>query len=366
MATSTIEKLEEYLAKQLLSAKAYAQYRTGDVSKSELSPFAAELRKISQAYVTHAVGGRLDSPIHGTIAAEAYALYYTIINAAKIVHLVPLMSFKETAISMLDVGCGPGTAGLALLAAGVASLNLTCVEQSGPMRVVAERLLSGWSGEAKIDRMHMKGSLGAISQDSFDLVVAGNVLAELEENESVSTLRDLVSRVSEGGYLLLLEPGQQLHTRRLMAIRDIVCVDYPELVPQFPCLRSDPCPMLLASSTDWCHGTIEWRQPKLNAQFDDLLSFNKHRIKYSAFLFQRGGTLKDGVRVLSNPSKERAGIETLLCGKDLYGISRIRKGSRSEFNRPLEKASVFNRLTLSSPCVGDLPEDVVVTAVPNS
>jgi hypothetical protein len=124
--------------------------------------------------------------------------------------------------------------------------------------------------------------------------------------------------------------------------------------------------MLASSSTDWCHGTIEWRQPKLNAQFDDLLSFNKHRIKYSAFLFQRGGSLKDGVRVISAPSKERAGIETLLCGKDLYGIARIRKGARSELNRPLEKASVFDRLRVSSPCTGNLPEDVEVVAAPNS
>ena len=366
MTISTIAKLEDYLAKQLLSPQGYAQYGSGDVSKSELIPFVTELRKISQAYLAHEVGARLSSPINSTTAAEAYALYYTIINAAKIAHLLPLMSFNSSSISMLDVGCGPGTAALALLAAGSKSLDLTCVEHSGAMRSVAERLLSGWAGETEISGMRIKPSLNSISQGSFDLVVAGNMLAELEEEESVRTLRALISRVSVGGYLLLLEPGQQLHSRRLMALRNHVCVEYRDLVPQFPCLRDDACPMLASSSTDWCHGTIEWRQPKLNAQFDDLLSFNKHRIKYAAFLFQRGGSLKDGVRVLSAPSKERAGIETLLCGQDLYGIARIRKGARSELNRPLEKASVFDRLRISSPCTGNLPEDVEVIAAPNS
>ena len=99
MTISTIAKLEDYLAKQLLSPQGYAQYGSGDVSKSELIPFVTELRKISQAYLAHEVGARLSSPINSTTAAEAYALYYTIINAAKIAHLLPLMSFNSSSIS---------------------------------------------------------------------------------------------------------------------------------------------------------------------------------------------------------------------------------------------------------------------------
>jgi hypothetical protein len=119
--------------------------------------------------------------------------------------------------------------------------------------------------------------------------------------------------------------------------------------------------MLVSSETDWCHGSIEWRQPKLNAQLDDLLSFNKHRIKYSAFLFQKGGALLEGIRVITEPVKERDGIKAVVCGKDLYGVVRIRKGGRSERNRALEKASVFDRLILSPHRAGDLGEDAVVS-----
>ncbi len=105
--------------------------------------------------------------------------------------------------------------------------------------------------------------------------------------------------------------------------------------------------MLASSETDWCHGTVEWQQPRLNAHLDDLLSFNKHRIKYSAFIFQRGGVTPAGIRVLTPPQKTRAGIDTLVCGEDTYGVVRIRKGARSERNRALEKASVFDRLLVS-------------------
>ena len=193
-------------------------------------------------------------------------------------------------------------------------------------------------------------------------MIAANVLAELDMQEGERTIHHLAQRVAPGGYLLIIEPGQQLHTRRLMHLRDTVLVSDRELAPLFPCLRRDACPMLAASETDWCHGSIEWQQPRLNAHLDDLLSFNKHRIKYSAFVFQREGKVLDGVRVITPPQKTRIGIETLVCGHDTYGIVRIKKGTRSENNRALEKAAVFDRLIPSQPLRGDIAEDIVITA----
>jgi hypothetical protein len=67
------------------------------------------------------------------------------------------------------------------------------------------------------------------------------------------------------------------------------------------------------------------------------------------------------MRVITPPEKTRAGVEATLCGRDLYGVVRIRKGSRSDSNRPLEKASVFDRLLMSNPCIGDLPPEATFT-----
>jgi ribosomal protein RSM22 (predicted rRNA methylase) len=359
---STIQVLEDYLAKQLLSPAGFAQYQSGKVSKHELAAITAAIRDISKAYVSHTVGSQLASPVRDTVAAEAYALYYSVINATKILHLLSLTSFSSHEISVLDVGCGPGTAGLALLSALPNSLHLTCVEHSHPMRVVAERLLSHYTGTGSLSHLKILPSLPRDKEKAYDLVIAANVLAELDTQEGERTIRHLAERVAPGGYLLILEPGQQLHTRRLMHLRDTVLVSDPELTPLFPCFRSDGCPMLSSSETDWCHGSIEWQQPRLNAHLDDLLSFNKHRIKYSAFVFQRGGAIRDGIRVLTPPEKTRIGIETLVCGGDTYGIVRIRKGTRSENNRALEKASVFDRLIPSQLLRGDIAEDIVITA----
>jgi hypothetical protein len=118
--------------------------------------------------------------------------------------------------------------------------------------------------------------------------------------------------------------------------------------------------MLAQSATDWCHGTLEWEQPPLHRQLDQLLGFNKHRIKFSCFIFQDAAELGSGVRVLTPPEKGRSGVEALLCGQGIYGIGRIPKRLRSETTRAFEKAKVFDRLICSPPFCGDAPPGIVV------
>jgi hypothetical protein len=79
-----------------------------------------------------------------------------------------------------------------------------------------------------------------------------------------------------------------------------------------------------------------------------MLGFNKHRIKYSAFLFQMGGEMKPGYRVIIPAEKGPQGIDSTLCGPDHYGVVRIKKGARTDGNRPLEKAAWFDRLLLNA------------------
>ena len=358
---SQIQQLEDYLAATLLSPAGAVQHHAGKVSKQELAPFLGEISAISASYVSHEVGSKLPSPIKSVRSAEAYALYYSVINAAKILHLLPSISFQKEEISVLDLGSGPGTAGLTLLTALERAIRLTCVESSGHMRQLAERLLSQYRGAGKLSNLSVIPALPSKNADTYDLVIAANVLAELDTTEGDRTMRSLAERTAPGGYLVIIEPGQQLHTRRLMHLRNTLLESTTDLAPLFPCLRRDRCPMLAYSDTDWCHGTIEWRQPRLNAHLDNLLSFNKHRIKYSAFIFQRYGVTPSGIRVLTPPQKTRVGIETLVCGEEIYGVVRIRKGCRSEKNRALEKASVFDRLIVSEPLTQDLREQISIT-----
>lgn len=224
------------------------------------------------------------------------------------------------------------------------------------MSDLARHLITTWDINDNLLGVTIRPNLRP-AEEKHDLVIAANVLAELNTHESQSLLDSLAHIVSPGGYLLLLEPGQQQHTRQLMRLRDRVISEHSSLIPQFPCLRADSCPMLSDSTTDWCHDTLEWRQPPLKAQFDHLLGFNKHRIKYAAFLFQRQGALREGLRVLTPPRKTRIGSEALVCGESFYGIARLRKSARSEHNKAFEKAQVFERLLVSGRVEQELSAD---------
>lgn len=352
--------LESYLARRILSESSFARYQLGDVPHRDLQPYVSELHRISQAYVTHDSGRELSSPIANARSAEAYALYYTPINAAKVFHLAPLLQFDGPEVSILDLGCGPGTAALSLLHALNKRLRITCVESSSHMSDLAKRLISEWDLNNNLINVAMRASLRH-QPETYDLVVAANVLAELDHTQAQATLEMVAHAISPGGYLLLVEPGQQRHTRRLMGLRDLIIANHPDIVPIFPCTHAAQCPMLAQSNTDWCHDTLEWRQPPLSAQLDHLLDFNKHRIKYSAFVFRRGGSPTGGLRVITPPKKTRLGTEALVCADSFYGITRVRKAAKSERNKPFEKAKVFDRLLVSGHLQWDLPADTVLT-----
>lgn len=337
-----LEALEEHLVAQLLSPTAQLQYSSGNVGHAELKPYVEEIRRISDRYTTHSVGSALPAPIDTRRAADAYALYYTPLNAAKLIFLTQHLVCNAPHLRILDFGSGPGTAVLALLSALKATFDVWCVETSPSMRATAQKLLSSWQGPSTVTKLALSATLPPESEGSFDLVIAANSVAELEEAHALSLVQELSQRVAPKGFLLLLEPGQLAHTRRLMSLRDRLV---SQMTPIFPCTRRDPCPMLRASESDWCHGTLTWAQPKLSRQMDSLLGFNKHRIKFSAFIFQRDGLLRDGIRVISPPEKTPRGIEVTVCGRERYGVVRIKKGERTAGTRALERADVFDRLT---------------------
>lgn len=355
---SPLEIIEQHLASTLLSPEGQTQYQQGDVGKVELQRFAASIKALSEGYTSHVVGERALPSIPSDRDAAAYALYYVPINAAKVLHIAPLVTPSRPHIRVADFGCGPGTLALALLACSSCHFDFTLIEKSPHMLSLAERLITSWKATEARGIVCRCTDIPTQGYGSYDLVCAANSLAELTDERMLDTVRKLSALVAPNGTLVLIEPGQHHHTRRLMAVRNVLLEENASLVPLFPCTRRDSCPMLSASSTDWCHGTIEWRQPPLHAQLDDILGFNKHRIKYSAFVFRNGGVTNPGYRVITPAEKGPQGIDSLLCGPDYYGVVRIKKGARTDENRPLEKAAWFDRLLLTAGSLSDTADAV--------
>lgn len=352
-----VSTIEAHAARLILSEEGWHQYQLGDVGHKELAAYVSALQLLSSSYTAHPVGERLSTSVSRDIEAKAYALYYLPINAAKIELLLPVLGTLPSPLRVLDFGCGPATASLALLFQRNQPTELTCVDSSTHMRNVAKTLLSASPLKEHLINLSI---LSDIPVGAYDLIIASNVLAELDEAQQAKRIESFLAQLAPQGILLLMEPGQQRHTRRLMSLRDRILRQRPDINPLFPCHRRDDCPMLASSAHDWCHGTIEWQQPPLSRQLDKLLGFNKHRIKYSAFVFQQGRTLRPGTRVLTPPRKGPRGIDTLVCGPNQYGLVTIRKGARSEATRALEKATVYDRLNFSKSVQGDVSSDVQI------
>ncbi len=359
--TPALKAIEELLVSSILPRSAQEQFAKGAISHATLEPYVTALKAISDSYTLHTVGSSLVQPVRVERDAEAYALYYLPINAAKVCSLLSEVSLPSEA-RILDFGCGPGTGALAALAATTSRLAIECVENSAAMRKVASRLVPSWPDAARLSSFQLRDTFTATPSKPFDLIIAANVFAELAENEGAALLKSLIQSLAPKGYLLLVEPGQLAHTRRLMRLRDTLLHSFKGLTPLFPCCREDACPMLANSETDWCHGTIHWERPALISQLDKLLSFNKHRIKYSGFVFQKDGILRSGYRVVLPSVKSRLGVSTGLCGLSYSGPVLIRKRDRTPETRPLEKADIFELVTLSKTPARELPNGTQVTS----
>ncbi|KAM9719998.1 ribosome assembly protein METTL17, mitochondrial [Menidia menidia] len=164
--------------------------------------------------------------------------------------------------SLLDFGSGLGTVAWASHSCWGHSLKeLVCVDSSGPMNILAERLLRGDDERAEphIKQVYFRQFLPVSPKVQFDLVVAAFTLSELpntkEREEAVITLWRKTS-----SYLILVENGTKEGHQMLMEARDTVLMK-PEKTAHdprpasvfAPCAHEVMCPKLAQESVTPCN-----------------------------------------------------------------------------------------------------------------
>lgn len=338
-AKKSIDALEQLLVGALLSPEAQAQYERGAIAHETLKPLAEAVRRLSERYLS-----RHEIPPLSPAEATAYALYYTPVNGAKIRHLL-MRSCADTPTParILDYGCGPGTASL------VASYlfdapTITAIDNAPAMRELATRLL-----RARALETPLTWEVSTTFVGQFDLIIAANMLNELPLTEGIALLTTLVDALAPGGRLLTLEPALLETTRAHMGLRDAVLKRFPDLAVVFPCTHREPCPMLQQDCDEWCHAPLPWHTPQLVRQIDTLTGFNKHRPKYSAFVFSRGAAPPPGIRILRAAEKSPKGVTALVCGPSVYGPLTLLKRHKNDENRLFQKVEAFDRITIDPP-----------------
>jgi SAM-dependent methyltransferase len=263
-----------------------------------------------------ALGGRyLDDPD----LAAAYLSYFLPVNLSKIQVLLDELSDESLRVSegirfsVLDLGSGPGTGGLAVLdwlhryhSNSAGNLSVVAVDTSGTALRQAERLwdaynrTAGISGprlktyEANLERA-LKGSLGEEIRRTgpYDLIILANCLNEMwnESSDPTAARAGLVtaalSCLSPHGTVMIVEPALRETSRALHRVRDQLLQD-KRCTVYSPCLHEGNCPALV-NQDDWCHEERGWEAPAGIREIDQEVGFIKDALKFSYLLLRKDG-----------------------------------------------------------------------------
>jgi ribosomal protein RSM22 (predicted rRNA methylase) len=146
--------------------------------------------------------------------------------------------------SLLDLGCGPGTASFAAVAQWPSIGAATLVDANAAFLDAAKALAAVLP--ALREARFVEADIGRWRGDQASLVLVAYALVELAEPH----VPDLIQKLWEGcsGLLVLVEPGTGEGFRRLRIARDQLLRQGARVVA--PCPHERACPIV---APDWCH-----------------------------------------------------------------------------------------------------------------
>jgi len=282
--------------------------------------------------------------------AAAYLSYFLPVNASKVQVLLDelpldtdLAGKTDGTYSVLDLGSGPGTAGLAVLdwmvrRAGRDS-NLRVVSVDRSQRAIADSvsLWDSYCREAGVARATLKnyvgdlesirrGTVGNIIREGspYDVIIIANCLNELfgDSADPISRRTELVESLfpllQSHGSLMIVEPALRQISRNLHEVRDRLlrlklCTVYS------PCLHEQTCPALVHPD-DWCHEERPWEPPAAIQAIDREVGFIKDALKFSYLLLRKDGRTiverrSDVYRVVSELLEFKGEKRAWLCNE---------------------------------------------------
>ncbi|OGW51652.1 MAG: hypothetical protein A2V62_08920 [Nitrospirae bacterium RBG_19FT_COMBO_58_9] len=251
--------------------------------------------------------------------AAAYLSYFLPVNLSKVQVLLDelptdsCMGSPDRPMSVLDLGCGPGTGSLALLdwlwhrsPERAKSVSVLAADASDAPLRETKRLWQAYCQEVGIadsglrcvegNLEHpLKGDLGKqiVRTGPYDLIIMANCLNELfpaaedAAAERASVVAQLLPFLAPHGTIMIVEPALRqtargLHQIRNNLLKQNLCTVYS------PCLHEGACPAL-DHPDDWCHEERPWQTPPAIAAIDREVGFIKDALKFSYLLLRTDG-----------------------------------------------------------------------------
>jgi ribosomal protein RSM22 (predicted rRNA methylase) len=308
--------------------------------RDELDRLAEHVARLSRLF-TRERASLPASYLRDRALLDAYLRYFLPANLLKI-HL-PLRELSLHAagilqkhrLRVLDVGAGPGTSVLGMLAFFSPQerrpfLDFTAVDEVAENLKEAERLLrehcqrSGVEASLRTIVSRIE-DLHARIRGPFDVIVLSNVLNELFPGDADRTMRrigivdEMLRRLlSDGGSCIVIEPALREITRDMLRVRDGLLDK--EWHVYSPCLMQEHC-LALVNPKDWCHEERTWTPPDIVRQIDARTGLRKDALKFSYFVLRKDGRSlidvcgNDAYRVVSEPLISKGKRELFLCGR---------------------------------------------------
>jgi ribosomal protein RSM22 (predicted rRNA methylase) len=265
------------------------------------------LRDRAQAISDAYRAGGSSEIIRSDIDALAYAVVrlpatYAAVHAALSYTVEMAPEFKPQ--SILDIGCGPGTAAWAGMDIWPSVTKATLVDRN-PRLLDFARELGGshWTG---IDFVQGEMAKSVAASPTADVVMASYALTEIPAAGLNSILSALWGRAQK--MLVIVEPGTVNGFQRVLTYRDALLAQGARIIA--PCSHDGLCP--LAGHERWCHFGVRLPRSRdhlivkdANVPFEDE--------KFSYLIAGKDIGAAHGRRVLATPKVTKAAIALTLC-----------------------------------------------------
>jgi ribosomal protein RSM22 (predicted rRNA methylase) len=276
---------------------------------------------------------------------RAYVGYYFPMYVAKVALLLERLDrqglfadLHNQPLKMLDLGSGTLTGVAALRIFFKGPLQAFAVDKSlAPMRLGLDALrqvqLLEPSDEVVLKQANILGPRSMMLpkwQPNF--IFLGHVLNEISRDRS-EFIESMLDVLEPNGFMLIVEPASQSTSRNLMSLRDrIHSFEGVEIVA--PCTGAQKCPLLL-TPTSWCFSELKWRRPRVFADIDRTIGFERDALKASFLLIRKRAAQKtiSEERVVSGTMKSEGILRRYLCTKD--GLRTLETSISSESYAPV-------------------------------
>lgn len=203
---------------------------------------------------------------------------------------------KLDSLSIIDFGAGPLSASIGFLLAinqvrihnsaqhsGVLKVHIIAVERSERAVRKGESLLKS-SLPDNVD-VEITRTTSIPKNGKYHVILAANVFNEIPEKHRNKTFENLVSTLdsSSVNLALIIEPGQEQHSRNLAGMRDGLLAQstFSDLRVIAPCPHQSPCPLSSATKrNDWCWFKTYFKRPPFLLEID-----RRSRIEHSELAF---------------------------------------------------------------------------------